>query len=83
MSIKMVKLVIREEGLVMGNKKFPQDCIGCRNLRRFDMSIDDYTNQCIKHGWQVDDCDAYGAFAAVYCRYQGGCYEPRGGTYGN
>jgi hypothetical protein len=58
MSIKMVKLVIRKERSAMGNKKFPQDCNDCLNYRRFDMSIDDYTNQCMKHSWQVDDSDA-------------------------
>lgn len=70
-------------GIECNNKKFPQDCIGCRNFRHFDMSIDDYINQCTKHKWQVDDSDAYGVFAELYCRYQEKCYEPKGGTYGS
>lgn len=65
----------------MGNKKFPQDCEGCFNYRHFDMSIEDYTNQCMNHRWQVDDCDAYGVFGGLYCRYHDGCYETKGGNY--
>ena len=67
----------------MGNKMFPKDCQGCQYYRNFDMSIDDYTNQCIKNGWQVDDCDAHGAYAKLYCRFQENCYTPKGENYGN
>lgn len=58
------------------DKMFPKDCQGCKNFDSYDLSIDDYTNICKKNGWQVDDMDAYGAFGALYCRFQVNCYEP-------
>lgn len=57
------------------SKIFPKDCNGCKHFYSYDLSIDDYTNVCKKNGWQVDDIDAYGAFRALYTRFQTDCYE--------
>lgn len=47
----------------MSSKYFPKDCEEtCPNFRRWDLSIDDYTNVCEKLRIQVDDMDAYGPF---------------------
>lgn len=55
---------------------FPKDCKGCKHFCSYDLNIDDYTNICKKNNWQVDDCDAYGLFGALNCRFQTNCYEP-------
>ncbi len=47
-------------------RKFPQDCpVSCPHYRRYDMSVDDYTNICYKLGRQIDDCDQ--DFEWEYC----------------
>lgn len=47
-------------------RKFPQDCpVSCPHYRRYDMSVDDYTNICHKLGKQIDDCDQ--DFMWEYC----------------
>ena len=56
------------------DKYFPRDCEGCKNYLCYDMSIDDYTNVCSKHKWQVDDCDLYGVFGGIHKRLQENCY---------
>ena len=47
----------------MSSKYFPKDCHeDCQYFRRWDLSVDDYTNVCTKLGLQIDDMDAYGPF---------------------
>ena len=47
----------------MANKYFPKDCTeDCPHYKRYDLSVDDYTNICRKLNVQVDDMDAYGPF---------------------
>jgi hypothetical protein len=47
-------------------KKFPVDCDkNCPYLRQWDLSIDDWTNVCIKLNKQIDDMDAYGFNAGL------------------
>ena len=39
-------------------KVFPKDCeYNCPHLRRWDMSIDDWTSTCTLLKIQIDDCD--------------------------
>lgn len=54
---------------------FPKDCNGCKHFISYDLSIDDYTNICKKHGWQVDDMDVYGIFSALNKRFKVDGYE--------
>lgn len=45
------------------NKTFPKDCTkNCPYYKRWDLSVDDYTNVCDKLHIQVDDYDAYSPF---------------------
>lgn len=47
----------------MSSKCFPKDCEEtCPYFRRWDLSVDDYTNACEKLRIQVDDMDAYSPF---------------------
>ena len=41
------------------SRYFPNDCpIECPYYRRWDMSVDDYTNICVLLKMQIDDCDS-------------------------
>lgn len=41
------------------SRYFPIDCPeDCPHYRRWDMSVDDYTNVCLLLGLQCDDCDS-------------------------
>jgi len=41
------------------SRYFPNDCpIECPHFRRWDMSVDDYTNICMLLKMQIDDCDS-------------------------
>lgn len=47
--------------------KFPFDCKGCEHFYAHDMSVDDYVLVCKKHGWEVDECDAW-MFFGIICK---------------
>lgn len=53
----------------MTRKYFPKDCEKtCPYFRRWDLSVDDYTNVCEKLGIQLDDMYAYSPFyTPIFC----------------